>query len=364
MKFGTRFACLLLAALAALPLAHCGARRGGGSPLHGQTLFARANLAANRNVVTVVNYRQGVPLPIGTRVTVTGVSPKQISFTVEGGGAAYQFHNHRSSGLDIETAFLEFFGPEDPAAQLAALAEEERDLVVRGLPAVGMSRAAVLLAIGPPPAAKTPNREAPVWTYWNSRVTTFEVHFDAQGTVERLTGHIEGATRIEKPPKPVPEAAPAEILFARCNVRHDEGTVSWANYRGTGPVIGFNTRIEVLKKSQKSVDFRDAGTMYEYEFRNEDDKSGQATWELFLRLFSPEDQAPRLEALAEAERKRVLGNEVKPGMSKAAVEMAWCPPPPHGTASLEAGTWTYWTNRINRVSVHFADDDTVRRIEQ
>ncbi len=353
----------LAGVLAVAALAHCGGRRGGGSALQGQALFAQANLALNRNVLSVVNYRQGAPLPIGTRVAVTGVSARRITFTIEGNPAPQAFVNHRSSGVDIETAFLMFFGPEDPAAKLAALPETEQALVRGALPAVGMSKAAVLLAIGPPPAAKTPSMDAPVWTYWNSRYTMFSVHFDAQGIVAQVTGHIEGATPAAAP-APAAPPEPAEVLFARCNVRHDEGTVSWVNTRGTGAIIAVGTRVEVIEKSQKAVGFRDLETKYEYEFRNDDDESGKATWEMFLRMFSPEDQAPGLEALDEKQRKHVLGGEVVPGMSKTAVEMSWCPPPPHATVALEASTWTYWTNRINRVKVHFNDADQVSRVEQ
>ncbi|HUT76784.1 MAG TPA: hypothetical protein VM285_03805 [Polyangia bacterium] len=357
----------LAGVLASAALAHCGGRRGGASTIQGQVLFAQANLALSRGVLSVINYRQGDPLPIGTRITVTAASPKRIVFTVEGNPAPRTFVNHRSSGVDIGTAFLKFFGPEDPATRLAALPEQEREMVRRALPAPGMSKATVLLAIGPPPAAKNPSLDGPVWIYWNTRYTMFSVHFDAQGIVTQVAGHIDGATPVALPAAPAATAAataPAEVLHARCNVRHDEGTVSWVNYRGTGVVIAVGTRVEVLDRSQKSVTFRDIETKYEYEFRNDDGESGKPTWDLFLRMFAPEDQTPRLEALAEKERKRVLGNEVVAGMSKTAVEMAWCPPPPHGTASLEAGTWIYWTNRVNRVKVHFDDSDRVTRVEQ
>jgi hypothetical protein len=367
MKNAGKIAPVLAAALAIAVCSHCGARGRGASTLPGQTLYAQANLALNRGVLSVVNYRQGTPLPIGTRVAVTGVSAKRITFTAEGNAAPLIFVNHRSSGVDIETAFLTFFGPEDPAAKLATLAEGERELVRQGLPAVGMSKAGVLLAIGPPPAAKTPSRDAPVWSYWNTRYTLFSVHYDGNGVVRQLSGHIQGATPAATPATaPAPAARPpdTEILFARCNVRHDEGTVEWVNYRGPGTVLGFGTRIEIIDKGPRSVEFRDAETKYEYEFRNEDSESGKATWELFRGMFAPEEQSPRLEALTAKDRQRVLGNEVAAGMSKAAVEMAWCPPPPHGTSSLEAATWIYWTNRVNRVRVHFDDGGLVSRVEQ
>jgi hypothetical protein len=352
---------LLIAGLLALAIAACGARQIP-SQLTNNTYFAEANLFLNKGQLISLNYRSGTPLPLGTQVTVNSVTAEQIHFTLVDTGMQYVFINHRATGTDIQANFQRFFGTEDPDDKLLDLTPEEQDQVHKALPAVGMSRAAVLLAIGPPPSHKTPTLDAPIWTYWNNRATTFEVHFGADGLVEKLMGSVPGA--VAPPPEAPAAEEPQEIMYARCNVRHVEGETSWLNIRNLGAVINFNTKVEIVKKGGDSVDFKNAETGFEYEFENDPDKSGLPGWEMFLKYFAVEDQASRLDALSEKDKKGVLGAEVKKGMSKDAVEMAWCPPPPHGTPSLAASKWTYWTNRINKLEVHFTDDDTVKKIKQ
>jgi hypothetical protein len=48
-----------------------------------------------------------------------------------------------------------------------------------------MSRNAVLAAIGYPPAIGTPSLESNDWKYWDSRFTTFVVHF-VDGSVQEI----------------------------------------------------------------------------------------------------------------------------------------------------------------------------------
>ena len=84
---------------------------------------------------------------------------------------------------------------------------------------------------------------------------------------------------------------------------------------------------------------------------------------LFQKFFSKNDQKSKLAELTKKERRRVLGAEIKRGMSKDAVRMAIGPPPPHKTPSLNSSTWTYWNGRVDTMSVKFDDDDKVQKIE-
>jgi hypothetical protein len=152
-------------------------------------------------------------------------------------------------------------------------------------------------------------------------------------------------------------------MHARCNVHYEDGVAEWVNYL-RGPIIQFNTAIEVLDAKRDEVEFRFVEGGVELHFANDEAKSGHATWDLFTRLFAVEDQAPRLAALRPEDRRRVAAAEVAQGMTKDAVEMSLCPPPPHATASLDASAWIYWTSRVNRQKVVFDDDGFVSRVGQ
>jgi len=162
---------------------------------------------------------------------------------------------------------------------------------------------------------------------------------------------------------PSPEQAEGTVMHARCNVHYEDGVAEWVNYL-RGPIIQFNTAIEVLDAKRDEVEFRLVEGGVELHFANDEAKSGHATWDLFTRLFAVEDQAPRLAALSAGDRKRVGAAEVTQGMTRAAVEMSVCPPPPPATASLDASAWIYWTSRVNRRKVVFDNDGYVSRVEQ
>jgi outer membrane protein assembly factor BamE (lipoprotein component of BamABCDE complex) len=350
----SRTVLVVLAILATALAIACGPRAIN-SPLLTTALFAQCNMTFDRETVWAVNYRGGAPIPVGSKVQVVQVTAEMITFKVEETGVTLKFMNHRSSGMGIEDAFKVHFAPDDPAARIAALTPEEQERVKANEVVAGMTREAVLLTYGTPPPHETPSLEMRTWTYWRNKMFKIEVNFDESGLV------MEGA-----PPAPAgepPAEEPEVVYFAQCNVHQEDNEVSWANYL-KGPIIKLGTTVEVTAKGADEVEFKDIGTGMEYEFTNESDKSGQPTWELFLRIFATEDPTPRLEALSEADKTAVLGANVKKGMSREAVAMAWCPAPPHETPAFESDTWIYWTSRVNRAKVKFGDDGKVKSVKQ
>ncbi len=343
---------VLMALMAVATLLSCGGRSPQ-SQLVDMTLFAQSTMFASRGVVSPANYRVDVPIPAGAPITVLSVNPKVIQFRVNETGQTFQFINHRSTGMGIEMAFDDFFGTEDPSARIAALDEEKRIATLEGRAISGMTKEEVLMAVGPPPRNETPTTEANTWRYWRNRFTKFNIHF------------VNGVV-VDGEPAPAPVAAPAEpkeVMYARCNVRFEEGRISWVNYK-KGPVLAVNGKIDVVKKGRSSVVFKIVESGIEVKFENDENKSGNATWSMFERLFSIEDQEAKLNALSDSDKSNVAGAEVVKGMSKDAVEMSWCPPPPHETPSLGANTWTYWSNKINRVKVKFDADGKVTSVKE
>jgi len=194
------------------------------------------------------------------------------------------------------------------------------------------------------------------------RTATWAVAALAVGLCVSCGGRVQPQPTDQTQAAPVP-ALPKNVMYARCNVHTEDGVAWWVNYL-RGPIVKFNTAIEVLDAKRDEVEFRLVDGGAELHFANDEAKSGQATWTLFTRLFAAEDQAPRLARLSADDRRRVAAAEVTQGMTKAAVEMALCPPPPHATASLDASSWIYWTSSVNRQKVVFTDDGYVSRVEQ
>jgi hypothetical protein len=59
----------------------------------------------------------------------------------------------------------------------------DRRHIEAGTVGPGMTKAGVVFAIGYPPEFKTPDLNADTWTYWRSRVRSFDVVFGKDGKV-------------------------------------------------------------------------------------------------------------------------------------------------------------------------------------
>jgi hypothetical protein len=70
------------------------------------------------------------------------------------------------------------FVTEDPRARLARVPAAKRALIESGQVEEGMTREEVLMALGYPPAHRTPSLNQPDWHYWANRWRQFVVLFE------------------------------------------------------------------------------------------------------------------------------------------------------------------------------------------
>lgn len=326
-----------------------------------ETVYTKTNLHIHRNKISAINYQSGSLLPLGTKVHIEKRGRKY--YELKAGSLRFRFYNHRATGMSMRDAFDLHFGA-DPKPRLAELSKRERRLVRRAKVEKGMSKEAVLLSLGYPPPHRTPSTRSPEWTYWRSKMATFRVLFDGEDRVERvddgeekkegggfLSGLFGGGDDEEE----------KDIRYAMANIHTHKGIVSWVNYL-TGPVIPFGTKIEVTDIDDDSVEFLVVKTKKEFEFQNDEDRSGHKAIDLFERFFSKEDPKRRLSRLDRRDRRRVRGAKPRIGMSKEAVLMAIGPPPPHKTSSTDADEWTYWKNRFRKMHIMFDGEGKVEVI--
>ena len=319
----------------------------------GPTAYAQGNFFIAKNKLSAVNYRAGTMLPVGAKIEVVKLNEDEVKCKILDTGVEFEFESHKSLGKSARDLFKGFFNETDPAPKLAAFPKEFQGPIKAGEIAVGMSREMVLMSMGPPPPHKTVSLEASKWIYWQSKMAQLEVNF-VDGKVESF-GPLGAAEKkpflggiFEK------KEEPKEMMFAKANLHHDEGTVSWVNYQN-GPIIPFNSKIEIVSKGGDSVKFKIVNEDKTYTFEN-DKRSGKDAWSLFTQVFAAEDQAAALAKLSADDKKMVSAAEVQPGMSREAVRMAWGPPPPHATPSFDSTTWTYWKTKMVKVAVTFKND--------
>ncbi len=137
------------------------------------------------NIVNGTNYNVGMFIPANSKVTLLGAIRQGVA--IEYKGQQIELHNiSKYTGIG-NTAFMERMLGKKPV-NLSKFNKVERSAIAKGTVVKGMSKDAVLISRGYPPAHATPSLEAQRWRYWKNRWATMYVVFSTNG---RVTGFVE-----------------------------------------------------------------------------------------------------------------------------------------------------------------------------
>jgi len=139
-------------------------------------LYLQFSLFMENNVHRTTNYRKGVLVPVNTPVHLLEQDDESIVVRLPDGAKLRLENIDAFSGESIQGIFRRTLRPQP--VDLSVFSREEQLAIVNGTVEVGMSRAAVLLALGYPPKHKTPSLQGNQWRYWQNRFNTFLVIFD------------------------------------------------------------------------------------------------------------------------------------------------------------------------------------------
>ena len=172
------------------------------NPLTGQSRYLCCNMFYEKPKITDVNYQRGTMIPFGTQVQILEVYRSAVKFQAQGHPPIELQLRYGKKELGMEQYLDRIFLAEDPHARLpkvpaattrsgkgkghaSTATAKEREQVQQITEAItqarveaGMTRDEVLMAVGYPPANKTPSLDSPTWTYWANRWQTFIVRFD------------------------------------------------------------------------------------------------------------------------------------------------------------------------------------------
>ncbi len=122
------------------------------------------------------NYSVGILLPVNTQVQLLEMTRKGFKVKVLDTGEEIDFVNHTKHTHDtVVQAFEKLFA--DQKVSMFKFNRKERNNIETGTVAKGMSKAAVIIARGYPPAIETPSLKRDQWKYWKSRWDTILVTF-------------------------------------------------------------------------------------------------------------------------------------------------------------------------------------------
>ncbi len=172
-------------------------------PLDHQIRYLCCNLHYDKPEITDMNYLRGKVIPFGTRVQIREVDADRVEFQTPGHPPIRLVLKQGVGELTMDQYLDRIFLVDDPYARLPKLPEDGkaaaevdkiRRMMEEGDVTVGMTRDQVLMAIGYPPAHRTPRLDAAMWTYWVGPKDTFEVYFEGD-RVSRVQRHENGPGR-------------------------------------------------------------------------------------------------------------------------------------------------------------------------
>jgi hypothetical protein len=149
----------------------------------GQKLFTKFSLFYEKGHHITTNYRKGILIPINTEVEFIKSNKSRIVVRVPEYSLDLSIENvEEFSGEKIDGIFSRTFG--ENASDLSGFSEMERSNIKKGTVAVGMSKEAVIRAMGYPPRHKTPTLSLDQWRYWQNRLNTILVVFEKEKVTE------------------------------------------------------------------------------------------------------------------------------------------------------------------------------------
>lgn len=144
----------------------------------GQTLYTQFSFFYENNCHQTTNYRIGILVPVNTEVKFVKANSKNIVVTLPDGQDLTILNIEGFSGEKIDAIFTRTLATK--LLDLSPFTEIEKQAIRSGLVKRGMSKPAVIAALGYPPKHKTPNLEMNQWRYWQNRYGTFVVHFEKE----------------------------------------------------------------------------------------------------------------------------------------------------------------------------------------
>ncbi len=150
----------------------------------GQTFYTQLNMWTYKDQHRTVNYGVDRLIPVNTAVKIRDIGGEDVEFSLLENGRELTLVNiEKYSREEMGEIFKRYFGRD--TVSLDSFTAAEREAIAEGKVEKGMSKQAVLMARGYPPAHETPSIEDDQWKYWTSRFNTKIVYFE-NGKVSRI----------------------------------------------------------------------------------------------------------------------------------------------------------------------------------
>lgn len=150
--------------------------------LSGKTLYTQVGmwyyLDKRSQMMTTVstNYSTGTYIPVNSRVTLTREYDRHGVYFTYKDNLVRLINNKKHSRTDTGELLYRLFDMKK--VDLGRFSEAEKKAIAKGKVEQGMSKEAVRISRGYPPAHVTPSLESDSWKYWESRFDSTLVNFE------------------------------------------------------------------------------------------------------------------------------------------------------------------------------------------
>ena len=183
---------MIVMGLSVFVLASCGSNPvmdlSGKDMINSSGVYTLVNLHPDmsRSLLYAVNYQLPGLIPLCTEVTFLKASNRKLKFKVNSTGQEFTYVYHKAAVEPLTSHLTHFFGRECNTSKVKKMSAVDKKGIKNGVPLKGMSRDAVVLAMGIPPRHKTPDLSAVARKYWKNRFDTMDVEFDSKGLVSKI----------------------------------------------------------------------------------------------------------------------------------------------------------------------------------
>jgi len=151
-------------------------------------LYTRVNIsyeARKAKKVYSTNYHVGEILPAGTKVHITKLTSKVVFFTVVDTKKEFRlYYLPKFTVVSMDKYVNQMFSDTNEIPK-KGFSKKELAAIKAGKIEIGMSKDAVLVSYGYPPAHKTPSLTDNSWRYWINRFRTRIVEFENDKVIKR-----------------------------------------------------------------------------------------------------------------------------------------------------------------------------------
>ncbi len=148
--------------------------------------FTCCNLHYNGDWISDANWSINAMIPAGTPIRILSYGRYRAFIEIDGKPMRLG-QDYGREQESLERFATKWVTPKDPKERIATYPPAIREAIRLGRVLPGMDREQVLVAVGYPPTHQTLTLEAPVWHFWTTRTSRYQVIWDADGRVKDVT---------------------------------------------------------------------------------------------------------------------------------------------------------------------------------